>query len=320
MSLALGVGAALVAAALYAFGVTLQAIEARSTPAEESLRLSLLKDLAMRPRWLGGTACVVGGWVFQAAALVLAPLSVVQPTLAVSIVVLLGIGLAMHDESTCRSDIVGAVAILVGVAGIAAISPHQSDSHAAPVTLAIGMTVLGLVALAPYLAHQWGMRHGSTVAAGAGIAYAWTGFSTSFLADGFSKGAWIVGLIWLGATVAAAVIGLLSEMTALQTKPAIRVFPIVLVVQIVMAVLLAPLLAGERWDPTPLNVGLLIASLLATAAGTRILAEARAVNRVVETQAETEADADQPRGPDDVDPDRALPSRSTTSIITVDSS
>jgi drug/metabolite transporter (DMT)-like permease len=304
--------------------VFFQAIEARATPAEESLRLSLLKDLVKRPRWLGGTACVVGGWVFQATALMLAPLSLVQPTLAVSIVVLLLIGLAMHDESIGRSDLIGTISILVGVAGIAAISPSHSDSHAEPVTLAIGMSALGLFALAPYLAHQWGMRHASTVAAGAGIAYAWTGFSTAFLADGFSSSKYVVAGIWLAATAGAALVGLVSEMTALQAKPAIRVFPIVLVVQIVMAVLLAPLLAGERWDPSPLNLGLLVASLLATAAGTRILSEARAVTKVVATCEEEMPDDDegQPRGAEDGEPDRALASSSTksTSIITVDSS
>jgi hypothetical protein len=51
----------------------------------------------------------------------------------------------------------------------------------------------------------------------------------------------------------------------------------------VVAVLLAPLLAGERWHPSPISVSLLAMSLLALAAGTRILAGARAVSRVVAT-------------------------------------
>ena len=283
MSLALGVGAALLSAALYAWGVTLQSLEARETPAEESLKLSLLKDLLKRRRWLGGTLAVIGGWVFQAVALVLAPITIVQPALAMSIVVLLLIGIQMHDESIGPPEAIGAVAIIIGVIGLSAIAPGHSEGDAAPVTLAIGMTVLGVVALIPYAVCAGGTRLGSLVAVGAGVAYAWTGFSTKFLADGFSSGAWVIGLIWLAATAGAAAVGLLSEMTALQTKSAIRVFPIVLVVQIVMAVLLAPLIAGERWDPTPINVGLLAASLTAIAAGTRMLAGARAVNRVVAT-------------------------------------
>jgi drug/metabolite transporter (DMT)-like permease len=281
--LALGGFVALLSAAFYAFGVTLQSLEARETPAEESLKLSLLTDLVRRRRWLAGTACVVGGWVSQAAALVLAPLTIVQPALAMSIVVLLVIGMRMHDESIGPSEVLGALAIVVGVIGLAGVSPHHSDSHATALPLAIGMTVLGLVALVPYAVCAGGRRLGALVAVGAGLSYAWTGFSTKFLADGFSSGAWVVGVIWLAATAGAALVGLLNEMTALQTRSAIRVFPVVLVVQIVVAVLLAPLLAGERWHPDPLNVGLLCGSLVAIAMGTRLLAGARAVNRVVAT-------------------------------------
>lgn len=283
MGLALGIGIALVSAAFYSVGVTLQSLEARESPAEESLRLSLLTDLVRRPRWLGGTACVIGGWATQATALLLAPLTVVQPALATSVVFLLIIGIRMHDASIGTSDVIGALAIVVGVIGLAAVSPGQSDSHAAPTTLAIGMSVLGLVALVPYAVCAGGTRLGGFVAVGAGIAYAWTGFSTKFLADGFSSGAWVVGLIWLAATAGAAIVGLLSEMTALQTRSAIRVFPVVLVVQIVVAVLLAPLLAGERWEPNPVNVGVLVPSLIAVVMGTRLLASGRAVRHVVAT-------------------------------------
>jgi len=55
MSQLLGVGAAAAAATLYSIGVTLQSLEARETPAEESLRPALLRRLIARPRWLGGT-------------------------------------------------------------------------------------------------------------------------------------------------------------------------------------------------------------------------------------------------------------------------
>jgi hypothetical protein len=122
------------------------------------------------------------------------------------------------------------------------------------------------------------------VAVSAGLAYAWTGFSTKFLADGVSSGGWVVGAIWLAATAGAAVVGLVSEMTALQDRPAIRVFPVVLVVQIVVAVMLAPLLAGESWNPDPLSLVLLCVSLVALATGTRTLCGARAVSRVVATE------------------------------------
>lgn len=283
MSLALGVLAALAAAVLYSAGVTLQSVEAREAPAEESLKFALIKRLATRPRWIGGTICVVGGWAMQATALMLAPITIVQPALAVSVVALLFIGVRFFGEPAGAREVAAALAIVVGVGGIVLASPGQSDNHAEPLPLALGMGALGAVALAPYLirGHR---RFGALVVFSAGLAYAWTGFSTKFLADGISSGAWVAVLAWLGATVVAAGVGLVSEMTALQRRSPIHVFPVVLVVQIVVAVLLAPLLAGERWSLDPLLVAGLAVFLPVLAAGTWALAGARAVGRAIATE------------------------------------
>jgi drug/metabolite transporter (DMT)-like permease len=281
MSVVLGALAAIAAAALYSIGVTLQAIEARETDEECSLKPTLLKSLLQRKRWVAGTLCVAGGWTMQAVALLLAPITVVQPALALSVVGLLLIGVHWFGESVGKREIVSSAAIIVGVSGLAAVSPGQSDHHGSSAVLAIGMGALGLVAIVPYLLHAGGRRLGVLIVFSAGLAYAWTGFSTKFLADGLSSGAWPVGIIWLGATAAAAVVGLLSEMTALQERPPIEVFPIVLVVQIVVAVLLSPALAGQGWGANPAFVGILALSLVVLATGTRALCTARAVSRVV---------------------------------------
>jgi drug/metabolite transporter (DMT)-like permease len=282
--LAFGVLAALAAAVLYSIGVTLQSVEAREAPVEESLKPSLIKRLVTRPRWVGGTSCVVGGWAMQAAALMLAPITIVQPALAVSVVVLLFIGARFFAEAVRRREVVAALAVVAGVGGLVLASPGHSDTHAEPLRLMLGMGTLGTVALAPYALRGDRGFGGAVVVFSAGLAYAWTGFSTKFLADGMSSGAWVAAALWLGATAAAAAVGLLSEMTALQSRSAIRVFPVVLVVQIVVAVLLAPLLAGERWSPEPLRVAGLAVSLAVLAAGTRALAGARAVGRAIATE------------------------------------
>ena len=54
-----------------------------------------------------------------------------------------------------------------------------------------------------------------------------------------------------------------------------------LVIQIVLAVLLAPLLAGERWSTNPLLLVVLGISLAVLAAGTAVLASAGAVAAMV---------------------------------------
>jgi drug/metabolite transporter (DMT)-like permease len=290
--LATGVVAALCSALLYAIGVTLQSIEARAMPSEDSLRPALLWHLLTRRRWLIGTACVAGGWGAQALALMLAPITIVQPALAVSVVALLFIGSRFFGETVRRREFAAALAIVVGVAGLVVASPGHSEDKAAPLMLALGLTALGLVALAPYALRSH-RRFGALVVFSAGLAYAWTGFSTKFLADEASSGDYLLALTWLGATVGAAGVGLLSEMTALQRRSAIRVFPIVLVVQIVVAVLLAPLLAGERWSPEPLVVAVLAVSLAVVALGTRALTGARAVGRAISTDRDDGAAGDE---------------------------
>src|SRR4051794_41778636 len=112
MALALGVLAALTSAVLYASGVTLQSIEAAQAPDEESLKPSLLRRLVTRKRWVLGTLCVIGGWATQAGALMLAPITIVQPAPAGSGGGLLVIGVRLFCGGVGRRGGVAAPAPL----------------------------------------------------------------------------------------------------------------------------------------------------------------------------------------------------------------
>ena len=291
----LGIGVALLAASSYSLGVLLQSLEARDVPESESLKLSLLKNLVSRKRWLLGTLCVILGWALQAAALGLAPLTVVQPALAVGLFVLLFAGERLSDECVGRREVLAIVAIAVGVAGLGLASPKSAEGHSAAASvIAPTLAVFAVIALAPYLLR--GRTVPLLVVISAGLAYACSGFMTKFVAEAFSEEHFLTGLAWLGGTAAAALVGLVSEMTALQKRSAIRVFPGVLVTQIVLAVLCAPLLAGERWSTEPLELVLLGVSLVVLAAGTAVLASAGAVAAVVTTSGSPEPQPAPERG------------------------
>lgn len=282
LSFALGVVVALASASSYSVGVLLQSLEAREAPPDDSLHLSLLRWLVTRRRWLIGTCFVLAGWALQAGALALAPLTIVQPTLAAGLFVLLIMGTRLSDESVGRREVLAVGAIFVGVIGLACVSPkHVEAGHAAP--LAVGLTLAAFAAavLSPYVLR--GRPPVGLVVASAGLAYACSGFLTKFMADAVSQPALLTAVLWLGATVGAAGLGLLSEMTALQQRSAIRIFPGVLVIQIVVAVLLAPLLGGETWSSDPLILGGLGASLAVLAGGTAALASCRAVAVAVDS-------------------------------------
>src|SRR4029077_11559452 len=83
---------------LYALSTTLQALEARRTPAETALRASLLFRLVRRPMWLLGTAAGLIAWPIQAVALSLASIAIVQPALGLGLIVLLILGARMLHE------------------------------------------------------------------------------------------------------------------------------------------------------------------------------------------------------------------------------
>ena len=280
----LGIGVALAAASAYSVGVLLQSLEAREIPSTDSLKLSLLKNLVSRRRWVFGTLCVMVGWLLQAAALGLAPLTVVQPALAAGLFVLLIAGERLSDESVGHREVLAVVAISAGVAGLGLASPKNAGGgSAAAIVIGPALALLAIAALFPYL--RRGRAVPLLVIISAGLAYACSGFMTKFVADSFSQMHILVGFAWLGATLCAAGLGLVSEMTALQRRSAIRVFPIVLVVQIVLAVLLAPVLAGERWTTDPLLLAVLGASLAVLAAGTAVLASSGAVAAMVDSEA-----------------------------------
>lgn len=90
--LALGIICAIGASALYNTSIALQALEARDVGEEHALRVSLIGRLIRNPRWLLATGIGLLGWPLEIAALLLAPLTVVQPCLAAGLVLLLWLG------------------------------------------------------------------------------------------------------------------------------------------------------------------------------------------------------------------------------------
>lgn len=287
----MGIGVALAAASSYSVGVLLQSLEAREIPDTESLKLSLLRNLVSRKRWLIGTACVILGWMLQAAALGFAPLTVVQPALAAGLFVLLIAGERMSDECITKREVLATLAIAIGVAGLGLASPKNAGGGSATASVIIpALATFAAVALAPYLLR--GRTIPVLVVISAGLAYACSGFMTKFVSESISDKHFGFALLWLGGTAAAALVGLTSEMTALQKRSAIRVFPGVLVIQIVLAVLCAPLLAGEQWSTEPLQLAVLGVSLVVLAGGTAVLASANAVAAMVDTDDGGGADSD----------------------------
>ena len=86
-----GIMLAAAAAACYDGAVALQALEARALGSGYR-GAGLLSGLVRRRRWLAATGLAVAGFTLHVAALAVAPLTVVQPALALGLVLLLFLG------------------------------------------------------------------------------------------------------------------------------------------------------------------------------------------------------------------------------------
>src|ERR1700742_2418595 len=147
---ALGIACAVAASLLYNVSIALQALEVRGTSQDLSLRVSLLGRLLRNRRWLGATVLGFLGWPLEIVALLLAPLTVVQPCLASGLVLLLVLGVTKLGEKPGRREYGAVAAIVVGVAGIAFAAPARTTANAGAVPIAIALALVAIPILAPY--------------------------------------------------------------------------------------------------------------------------------------------------------------------------
>jgi drug/metabolite transporter (DMT)-like permease len=269
VDLVLGIAAAAAASTFYSLGIALQALDARETPHDEHLRVALMWGLVRRMRWLAGTALSIVGFPLQVLALMLAPLVVVQPALAAGLLVLMVLGERILGEHAGRYEYAAVAMIVVGVVGTALCAPPRTTTHSDELTITLVLVGLGAASLIPYLLRALGHSYAAVTMIGAGLAFGWSGVATKLASDDLAVGHLLPALAWALSTAAASGVGVLSEMSSLQSRPAIQVAPVVFVTQTVVPVVLAPLLLGESFAATPLSgvpLGLSLALLVSGAA------------------------------------------------------
>lgn len=279
--LALGIVAAIGASLLYNTSIALQALEAREVPGEHSLRLSLIGRLVQNRRWLGATGLGLLGWPLEILALLLAPLTVVQPCIASGLILLLWLGAKRLGEKPGWREGVAVGAIVAGVVGVGLTAPERSTDHAGTGAIALALVLVALPVLLPYALRRRADGIGLLMVIGAGCGYAWTAVASKLLTDELAAGALLVALAWLATAAASEGLALLNEMSALQRRAATHVAPVMFAVQVIVPVLLAPLIFGESWSATPGGGAVLVAFIVVTLAGTVLLAGSPAVGAVL---------------------------------------
>src|SRR3712207_297564 len=124
--LVLGALAGAGASALFSAGLVLQALEARAAPEDHTRRLALVRTLLRRPRWVLGGLAMIAGFGFHVSALLLAPLTVVQPSLAAGLLVLLAAGTRLERAPVGPREVTGVVALTLGLVALTLTSPERT--------------------------------------------------------------------------------------------------------------------------------------------------------------------------------------------------
>src|SRR4051794_34520389 len=142
---AAGLLLAALAAVLFAVGAVLQHEAAVDSTSASGLSL---RRLVTRPRWVVGQAATLLGTGAQVAALAVAPVAVVQPVLAVGLVVALGLRAVRNRQVPLRRELLGAALTTGGLAVfLLAARPATGVAKHPPSSLAVVAAVVVSVLL-----------------------------------------------------------------------------------------------------------------------------------------------------------------------------
>jgi drug/metabolite transporter (DMT)-like permease len=277
----IGLLLAALASCCFNLAIVIQAAEARAVPQQHDggMSLSLIGRLLQRPRWLAGLALSFLAIPLQTVALMLAPITLVQPADAVGLVVLLIAGVKMLHEPVGRREILSVAAIFVGVMGVVLAGVEHTDSHAPTRVLLMVLIPLALIALIPYMVR--GRVPSIVMVLGAGLTFALGAFALKLIADALSAGHWLSVLAWGTAAALFSILGVNGEMSALQRLPVARVAPVIFAVELIVPVILGPLIGGETWPSDAPQLALLLGSLALTVGGAAVLMTSGPVSGVL---------------------------------------
>ncbi|RCG29952.1 hypothetical protein DQ384_17475 [Sphaerisporangium album] len=241
---------AVCAAASNALASVLQRRAARTVPEQKAFRLSLFLALIRHPVWLAGIGALIAGFAFQAAALSVGALALVQPTLVVELPFtmlliswMFGIKLDRRSWAAVGVMTAGLVTFLASAAPGPGRHPPTSALWLMAGVATVG-TVIGLVIVARLFLIGAGRAAVLGVAAGIGFAFTATFMKESTSIFESEPGA--LATSWqLYAMVLAGLCSLFLLQNALQSGPLVAAQPALTISDPVAGILYGTTLFGE---------------------------------------------------------------------------
>jgi hypothetical protein len=276
------VGAALVAAALFAVASALQHRSTSGNTTVDGIHgrtvARFVRQTVAHPLWLAGTLADAGGLAFHALALHSGTLTLVQPLLVTGLVFALPLRQLIDHRTPDRREVVTAAILTVGLVSflLAATPPGASAKAADPiptaVTAAVSVLVVGVCL-------RVGRRGTGTQAAtalgfGAGLAFATVAALLKATTDTLSHGLAAVVTSWpLYGVITVGAVGLVLNQLAFQAGPLRSSLPAISIVDPVASVIIGIAVYDERLRAGLLSMGAGLLGLLVVVAATFSLSQ-----------------------------------------------
>jgi len=264
---ALSVGLALFGGFLFAIGAVLQQKGTLEEPDTSALKVGFFMRLLKRPVWLGGFVADAAGYVAQAAALGVGKLVIVQPLLVSSVVFALPLGVWLTHQHVGRREILGAGAVVAGLAAFMIVAdPSGGRADAPGLDWAIAGAVAGGAAVV-LSAIGWRRRpamKAAFIGTAAGVLFGFVAALTKSTVVRFNDGAAAVLLDWhIYALALAGLAGFLLVQVSLHTGALAPAITTTMVAETVVGVvvgltLLDEELHAEHWGLAVAAFGLLL--------------------------------------------------------------
>lgn len=218
------------------------------------------------PSYAIGVLIAIGAWVLHVGALSLAPISLVQATIAGGLVMLTAVADRFFAHRVSRREWIGVALAAAGLAFLAATVGGSADgahSGYTPSTLALFVAVTAAVAVMFGVAGRSGPRAGVMLAAASGLFWAVSDTSIKALSGSFGDGIAAVLLNPLAAIVViGSATGMLLSARSLQLGPVVPVIALTAVAANTMAIAAGPIVFS---DPLPSDALALAVRILAFA-------------------------------------------------------
>jgi drug/metabolite transporter (DMT)-like permease len=213
-------------------------------------------------------------------ALAYAPFVVVQPALAVGLLVLLALGKRMLGERVGFVELAGVIGIVGGIALLAWGAPAHSEQVRGDASAVSVLAVMGVLALTPFALRGGRLDSAMFVIVGSALGFGASNIATKLVSDGTAGSHYLAVALWVAVAAALGVVATITEMTALQRRRATTVIPISFALQTFLPVLIEPLYLREHWTTAALAGVPLVLGLLLVLAGALSLTRAPAVSEL----------------------------------------